>query len=129
MAAILRVGSVGVDIIVPLTDSGGNPIDLSTASAMTLFLQQPNATTSVSKIASKLGSGTEGKLIYTTVAGDLPVPGDWKIQARVQYTTPLRDWFSEIYPLIVAQNLGPATTGTFREAPSHDQSQKIHRPA
>lgn len=116
MAATLRVGAVGVDLIVPLTDSGGNPIDLSTATEMTLYLQQPTGTPTTAKVAQRLGSGTEGRLIYTTVAGDLPVAGDWKIQARVKYTTPVRDWWSEIYPLLVAQNLG--APGVFVEAPA-----------
>lgn len=116
MAATLRVGAIGVDLIVPLTDSSGNPIDLSTATEMTLYLQQPNASSSVAKVAQRLGSGTEGRLIYTTVAGDLPVAGDWKIQARVKYATPVRDWHSEIYPLLVAQNL--SAPGVFVEAPT-----------
>lgn len=113
MAATLRVGSVGVDIIVPLTDLNGNPIDLSLATTMTLYLQPPNSTTSSGKAAAKVGSGKEGKMIYTTAPGDLSVPGDWKAQARVQYTAPVRDWYSEIYPLVVASNLGPGSTGTF----------------
>ena len=111
MAATLRVGSIGVDLVVPLSDLNGNPIDLELATAMTIYLQPPNSTSSSGKIATKIGSGKEGKLIYTTGPGDLSVPGDWKIQARVQYTSPVRDWFSEIYPLVVATNLGGGSVG------------------
>ena len=106
MAATLRVGSVGVDIIVPLTDTGGNPIDLSLATVITLYLRPPGTSSVASpKVATKLGSGKDGKLIYTTVVGDLTVDGDWLAQSRVQYSNPTRDWWSEIYPVIVAKNL------------------------
>lgn len=111
MAATLRVGSVGVEIVVPLADLNGNPIDLALATVMTLYLQPPNSTTASGKVATKVGSGKEGKMLYVTVAGDLPVAGEWKVQSRVQYTTPTRDWWSEIYPLVVAANLGSG--GTF----------------
>jgi hypothetical protein len=111
MAATLRVEAIGVDLIVPLTDLNGNPIDLTLATAMTLYLQPPLSPTSSEKVASKVGTGKEGQLIYTTIAGDFPVPGDWKIQARVQYVDPVRDWYSEIYPLVVAVNLNAG--GTF----------------
>ena len=36
MAATVRVGSVGVDLIVPLSDTNGNPIDLELATGLTL---------------------------------------------------------------------------------------------
>lgn len=107
MAATLRVASVGVDIIVPLTDDNGNAIDLALATVMTLYLQPPNSSSSSAKTATKVGSGKDGKIHYLTIAGDLTVAGDWKIQARVQYTSPTRDWWSDIYPLQVAANLGP----------------------
>ena len=42
--ATIRVGSVGVDIVVPLTDSNGNPVDLEHATAMTLLLLPPQPT-------------------------------------------------------------------------------------
>lgn len=115
MAATLQVGSIGVDIIVPLTDNDGNPIDLTLATAMKLYFQPPNSSTAAEKVASKVGSGKEGKMVYRTIAGDLHIDGDWKVQARVQYTSPVRDWYSGIYPLVVAKNLGPVATGTFRE--------------
>lgn len=114
MAATLRMDSVGVEILVPLTDTNGNPIDLEPATVLTLFMQPPNSTTSSGKTATKVGSGKEGIMRYLTVAGDLHTAGDWKVQARIQYEDPVRDWFSEIYPMVVASNLGPASTGTFR---------------
>jgi len=132
MAAILRVDSVGIDIVCPLTDSHGNPVDLELATVMTIFMTPPTPTPDTpatpdtppppppptsAKNATKVGSGKEGKIVYRTQPGDVPVAGDWKIQARVQYTNPIRDWYTEIYPLVVAANLntteGPV--GTFRQ--------------
>jgi hypothetical protein len=112
MPATLQVGSVGVDIIVPLTDNNGNPIDLTLATAMFLYFQDPEADpgTAVEKVATKVGSGKEGRILYRTVAGDLATAGDWKLQARVQFASPTRDWYSGIYPLEVAANLGPTST-------------------
>ena len=59
-------------------------------------------------------------MVYRTQPGDLTVPGDWKAQGRVQYLDPVRDWYTEVYPLIVAPNLdtaGGGVTGTFRQPP------------
>lgn len=118
MAATVRMASVGVDIIIPLTDSKGNPIDLEFATVMTLFMTPPNTETTNPKNATKVGSGKDGQISYRTQAGDLTAPGDWKVQARVQFTNPVRDWYSEIYPLVVAPNLDTfGVVGTFRQAP------------
>jgi hypothetical protein len=105
MAVTLQVGVIGVEIVMLLTASNGQPLDLTTAIAMKVYLRAPDTTGAAEKVASKIGSGKEGKLLYVTVAGDLPVTGDWRIQSRVLYDNPPRDLWSSIYPFIVAPNL------------------------
>lgn len=105
MAVTVQMSAIGVEFVMPLTASDGNPLDLSTATAMKVYLLAPLATTASEHVANKIGSGKEGKLIYTTVSGDLPVAGDWKIQSRILYDSPTRDFWSGIYPFIVGPNL------------------------
>lgn len=106
-SAKLHVGSVGVEVEIPLTDPKGNPVDLSTSTAILLYLRKPGATTSTSKTIGKRGSGATGIALWVTAATDLDVDGQWQAQTRVQYSNPTRDWWSQIYPLPVAANLGP----------------------
>jgi hypothetical protein len=47
--------------------------------------------------------GTDGKLQYTTVDGDLSVKGVWKVQGFV--TSPVGSWHSEIEEFTVYKNL------------------------
>lgn len=105
MAVTIQVGAIGVQIIMPLTFADGRPVDLSTAVAMKVYFRAPDASSSTEKAASRVGSGKEGKLIYTTVAGDLPVTGDWRIQSRVLFDNPTRDFWSTVHPFVVAANL------------------------
>src|SRR5262245_61583674 len=104
--AKVQASAVGVDIVVPLKDSKGNPLDLSLATGLSLYCTPPNSTTSAVKTATKVGSGKDGHLHYLTVVGDFAVVGEWKVQSRVQYTNPVRDGWSEICPRTVAANLG-----------------------
>jgi hypothetical protein len=102
--AKLHVGSVGVEVQIPLTDPKGNPIDLSTATFITIYFVKPTAA-KMNKPISKYGSGQTGVAIWLTAAGDVDVAGDWQVQVRVQYNNPIRDWWSQIYPMSVASTL------------------------
>src|SRR5262245_24651002 len=102
--AKLHVGTVGAEVLIPLTDPKGNPVDLSTATTITIYFQKPNAA-KANKVIGKQGSGQTGVAVWVTAAGDVDVAGDWQVQTRVQYTNPTRDWWSQIYPMSVAATL------------------------
>src|SRR5262245_22663870 len=111
ITAQLYVGSVGVDLVATLIDTRGNVLDLRKATPITLYLRAPGETTASGKPMTVLGTGTEGKAVYTTEAGDITAAGEWLVQARVQYPadveagTPARDWYSGIAPLQVQETL------------------------
>ena len=44
MAVTLQVGVIGVEIVMPLTASNGQPLDLTTATAMKVYFRAPNTT-------------------------------------------------------------------------------------
>lgn len=46
----------------------------------------PNSGTMLTKAGSFTTDGTDGKLSYTTIAGDLSVAGEWKASASIVMT-------------------------------------------
>lgn len=94
-----------VTIIDPETD---REMDISDATETLIYLLKPavdNDTPPVrlDKTASFVTDGTNGKIQYATIAGDLDLDGTYKIQARV--TTPDGVWNSQIQKLKVKKNL------------------------
>ena len=65
-------------------------------------MRKPSGTIST-KTATFVSDGTDGKIHYTTVAGDLDETGMWKIQARVSNVT--SDKRTDIGTFTVGENL------------------------
>ena len=57
-------------------------LDVSTASVLELVFKSPSGLAST-KTATLSTDGTDGKIYYTTVDGDLNQMGTWRIQAKV----------------------------------------------
>jgi hypothetical protein len=55
------------------------------------------------KTATFVTNGTDGKIKYTTIAGDLDRPGTWKVQAIV--TLPTGNWHSKVREFTVNKNI------------------------
>ena len=70
---------VRVTIYDPATDAA---LDISTATTMELRLRKPDGTTATWS-ASFVFDGTDGRIYYTTVAGDLDQTGLWYMEARI----------------------------------------------
>ncbi len=57
-------------------------LDVSGASALELVFKSPSGV-AATKTASLVTDGTDGKIKYTTVDGDLNEVGTWRLQAKI----------------------------------------------
>ena len=78
-------GDIGVVIQLIVKDTAGAAVNISAASTKDFLFINPTGT-AVTKGATFVTDGTDGKLKYTTVSGDFPDSGTWKI--RVSLVTP-----------------------------------------
>lgn len=102
--ADIRVGDVGTVLVVVIVDEAGVAVDVSAATVKTIFLKKPGTGgTVLTKAASLDTTGIDGKIKWTTIAGDLSVPGVWTIQGRV--TVGGATWSSDESEFLVKSNL------------------------
>lgn len=78
----IHVGDIGTQLIVTVKD-GTSVVDISSATVKYLTLKKPDGT-SLQKDTSFVTDGTDGKMSYTTVSGDLSVCGSWKMQGNIE---------------------------------------------
>jgi len=97
----IHVGDIGTVLRVTVKD-GDDAVDVSTATTKTIILEDPSGNNS-DKAATFTTDGTDGKIQYTTVSGDLDERGNWSIQAKV--VMPSGTWYSDIYTFEVHGNL------------------------
>ena len=94
-----------VTIIDPITN---RPLNISDATETLIYLLRPAIDENtpeerLDKTAVFTADGSDGRIQYASVAGDLTPAGRWKIQARV--TTPNGVWHSQILKFKVEENL------------------------
>ncbi len=70
------VGSVGYVIETVFINESGTAINISTASTKQIRIRRPDGTL-LTKTASFTGTGSDGKIQCTTIAGDLNVAGTY----------------------------------------------------
>jgi hypothetical protein len=107
MASSPHVGDVGTVIEVQVVstdpDTGVTaPVDLSAATGLQLVFLKPDQTR-VAQTATLWGTGTDGKIKYVTVPGDLDQSGTWKVQAVVAVGGSV--YHTDIAPLKVLPSL------------------------
>lgn len=77
---------IGLQMIYQFVDQSGNPINLTGATGLTIKIGYPDNTTAVphtlDRTALLLTDGSDGKIYYITVGGDLNIAGDYEIQGR-----------------------------------------------
>jgi hypothetical protein len=83
----IHVGDVGTALVVEIVEWDEDTqayvaVNISAATTLTIYLTRPNGTV-LTKTAVLDTSGTDGKMKYTTVSGDLSAAGRWKIQGYV----------------------------------------------
>lgn len=76
------VGDIGTVIEMTVTNQDDAVVDLSTATTKQIILKKPDGT-KLTKTASFVTDGTDGKLSYTTASGDIDQSGPWQLQAYV----------------------------------------------
>ena len=102
---LLHNADVGTTLILTVEEDGA-ALDISSATVATLkfYLQDPTGVvTTVTAVFSPTGSGTgtDGKLEYVTVSGDIDTEGRWSLQAGFT----LGSWIGRTRP--VEFDVGP----------------------
>ena len=101
----LHVGDWGTIIRVTVndcSDSGSSVLDLSATTTKQIIFRKPDGTI-LTKTATFTTDGTDGKIQYTTVNGDIDIAGDWKIQVYLVF--PSGSWRTDIGNFNVYSNL------------------------
>lgn len=97
---------IGTSFELTLYDNAtGTPVlvDVSTATVKSIIFEKPDGTI-VTKEATFVTDGSDGKINYVTVTNDLDLIGNWKIQGKV--TMPTGSWYTDISKFKVYDNLG-----------------------
>lgn len=102
--ADIRQGDIGTELVVEIVDEDGTVIDVSAATTKTIKLKKPGADGTVSEKTAVLDTdGTDGKIVYVTIADDLDTAGRWKIQGYVVLGS--NKWHSQEAEFLVKSNL------------------------
>jgi len=97
-----QVGVIGMPVELTIKDCDGVVIDVSDATAMTIYLKAPDGGV-LTKTAAFTTDGTDGKIEYVTIDGDIDEAGTWRAQGRV--VTPDGDYASLPTSFAVYDNL------------------------
>lgn len=98
----IYVGQVGLVFQRTIKDPNGQVVNLQAYSTLELLFRDPDGVDRV-KPAAFSTDGTDGRLQYTTVDGDLDRAGTWRIQAHVASAT--EDHYTEVGTFRVEANL------------------------
>ena len=101
MASEIHVNDVGTKFLATIKDDGV-VVDISSASSITMKFRKPDDEV-VSRTGTLDSDGTDGKVYYTTVFGDLDEAGHYKLQAVVNL--PTGTYYTDIYSFRVHCNL------------------------
>ena len=99
----IHVNDVGTTFTVTIKDQDDVVVDISGAIDYDLIFRKPDNTI-VTKTASLVTDGTDGKISYTFVDGDLDQYGLWHVQAFVDFGS--TEWSSDIHKFKVHKNIG-----------------------
>lgn len=102
----IHVADVGTRLYVTVKESGV-VVDLSGASEITLVIRRKDKsviTKTLSDDQVKLYTdGSDGKIYYDLIAGDITIKGDYSLQVNLEY--PNGFWHSDTQTFAVAENL------------------------
>lgn len=97
----IHLNDVGTIFELTVMD-GDTIVDISLATELLILFKKPDGTV-VEQTASKTTDGTDGKMQYVTIAGDLDALRVWKIQGRVTLQT--GKWSTEVDKFTVYPNV------------------------
>ena len=98
----IHVGDVGTMFIRTIKDETGTAVDISTATVKQILFKPPSGAL-LTKTAQFVTDGTDGRVFYMTIAGDLSAPGPWRCEAYVEM--PAWEGHSDIKDFEVYANL------------------------
>lgn len=98
----IRVGDIGTQFLITVNDQDNVAVDISSATTIQIILKKPGGTV-LTKTALLNSDGTDGKMYYNSVSGDLDECGRWKLQGRVVIGS--NDWKTDIETFKVYRNL------------------------
>lgn len=78
--AMIHEGDIGV-VFTGTVKDGGSVVDLSNFETVEMIFNPPNGAASTKTASAP--TPTNGKVVYTTVSGDINVPGRWAVQVKV----------------------------------------------
>jgi hypothetical protein len=103
MSTIIHKGDIGTVFELTITETTGTVVDVSTATSKSILFQKPDKT-KVSKTATFTTDGSDGKIQYTAVDGDIDTIGEWSMQGYVELASGGK-FHSEITTFEVNRNL------------------------
>lgn len=92
MAADIHVNDVGTAMELDVLDQNNAVVNISSAGLQMSFLRPDGST--FTKNATFVTDGTDGKMHYVTQAGDLNIPGNWKMQGILTFPGGL--WHTDV---------------------------------
>lgn len=81
----IRKNDFGTVIEFTLTDANGDAVNISDMTTKSLKLKSPSGVVTT-KTMSFVTGGTDGKLQYTTLTGEINAAGDWQLQVLLAKT-------------------------------------------
>lgn len=78
----LFLNDFGTDIVLNVVDQACKAVDVSVSTLRQFELEKPDGTI-LTKTASFVTNGTDGKLRYTIESGVLDVIGGWSVRAKI----------------------------------------------
>lgn len=99
----IHVDDIGTNFNVTIKNQDDEIVDISAAIITEMLFRKPDGTV-MTKTAEFISDGTDGRLRYTTVSGDLDQHGSWELQAFVDFGS--TEWYSDIYKFKIYKNIG-----------------------
>jgi hypothetical protein len=101
MNSYIHENDIGTKLLIKVTDDG-KIVNLENATTLVILVKKPDGTL-LTLPAELETDGKDGKMYYITVAGDIDVAGNYKIQGRV--TLPNGIFYTTVDTFIVHCNL------------------------
>ena len=92
MTIYVHNGDIGTVFELTIVDTDDTAVDVSTAAVKYIYFQDPTGTR-MRKTATFTTDGTDGKIEYVTIAGDIDEVGTWQVQGYVE--TSLGKFYTE----------------------------------
>lgn len=108
MSCNIHVADKGTQIIGTFKDCNSVVLDISLATTKVINFELPAAASSFDRAGSFVTNGTDGKLKYTLVTGDIGVAGYWHLQGRVVFADGREFRSDRVRVRVYGNNVAPA---------------------